>query len=231
MNIVFLGDSVTQGCFEILKNPSGEWELIIEPEYSYVALIDGKLREKFPDKDINVINAGISGDSTNDALNRLDRDVISGNPDIAVVCLGLNNSGRKNIPEFCSHLTEIFGRLKAAGSEVIFMSPNMLNSYLADGTPDFLINMAKDCAEIQTGGEMDRLMESGMETARSCGATVCDVYSEWKKLDRYGVDTTALLCNHINHPKREMHNLFADMLMPILEEKLKKSCKGTDCND
>lgn len=39
---------------------------------------------------INIINAGIGGDSANVDAERLKRDVISRTPDLAVVCFGLN---------------------------------------------------------------------------------------------------------------------------------------------
>lgn len=220
MNIVFLGDSVTQGCFEIIKNPAGEWELVIEPEFSYVALIAEKIKKEYPEKDITVINAGISGDSTAEALSRLERDVISHNPAVTAVCLGLNNSGRRNIPEFTSELSEIFKRLAGAGSEIIFMTPNMLNCYVDKDTPDYLVSMAEDCASVQNGGEMDRVIAAAVKTACGHNAQVCDVYAIWKKLAYYGIDTTALLCNHINHPAREMHRLFADELFEILKKKI-----------
>lgn len=221
MNIVFLGDSVTQGCFEIEKNMAGEWELRIDPKCSYVALLEKRLTEIFSPKDIKVFNSGISGDSTKEALDRLERDVLEKRPDITVVCLALNNSGRKNIPEYVSQLSEIFDRIRSTGSSLVFLTPNMLNTYVAERTPDFLLKMAEDCADIQNNGEMDKLIDAGKETARNFGAEICDAYSEWKKLERYGVDTTALLCNHINHPKREMHSLFADMLSGILETEIR----------
>ena len=48
--------------------------------------------------------------------------------------------------------------------------------------------------------------------AAARGIPVCDCYAEWKRMAAEGQDTTAMLCNHINHPTREMHKLFADML-------------------
>ena len=47
------------------------------------------------------------------------------------------------------------------------------------------------------------------------GITVCDVYSKWKKLAET-TDTTLLLANRINHPTREMHDLFADSLFETI---------------
>ena len=45
------------------------------------------------------------------------------------------------------------------------------------------------------------------------------IFSVMDKLRAAGVDTTALLSNHINHPTREMHDLFAiSLLETIFEE-------------
>ena len=38
---------------------------------------------------------------------------------------------------------------------------------------------------------------------------MCDCYADWKRMDAVGIDTTALLSNHINHPTRALHWLFA----------------------
>ena len=44
---------------------------------------------------------------------------------------------------------------------------------------------------------------------------VCDVYSKWKEMAKTK-DTTLLLANRINHPTREMHQLFADSLFETI---------------
>lgn len=54
----------------------------------------------------------------------------------------------------------------------------MLNTYLDKETPDFLVEMAENCAVIQNKGEMDRLIRAGKETALQYGAVVCDAYSQ-----------------------------------------------------
>ena len=58
-------------------------------------------------------------------------------------------------------------------------------------------------------------MKAACDTARSMEIKVCDCYSEWKNMSRTQ-DTTMLLANYINHPRREMHELFAEMLFQTL---------------
>lgn len=226
MNIVFLGDSVTQGCFEIVKNEAGEWGDRIEPGNSYVELVGRKLKAAFPEEQINIINSGIAGHNAGDALERLEKDVLSYKPFLTCICFGLNDCGRKNIPEFTERITEIMERTASTGSRLVYMTPNMLNTYVAEDTPGYLIGFAEYCAENQNGGEMDNLMQAARDAAARCGARLCDAYARWKEAEKNGEDTTALLCNHINHPSREMHGLFADMLFEIISEEIRNAKDG-----
>jgi len=70
-------------------------------------------------------------------------------------------------------------------------------------------------------GTVDKYINAACETARKHSITVCDCYSLWKDMYENGVDITALLSNHINHPTREMHELFAEELFKIIF----KDCK------
>lgn len=76
--IIAIGDSITddlQGWFEILKNV---------------------LDIAVPDAEFTFLNAGISYNTSSDALRRLDRDVLSKNPDWVFVALGTFDSMRLN---------------------------------------------------------------------------------------------------------------------------------------
>ena len=99
--------------------------------------------------------------------------------------------------------------------DVIFMTPNMLNTYVADDTSENLRNYAAKTADFQNNGKMDEFMSSAVALAERMGVTVCDCYSKWKELSKTE-DTTLLLANRINHPISEMHKLFADSLYEII---------------
>lgn len=64
---------------------------------------------------------------------------------------------------------------------------------------------------------MDLYMESAKTAAKAHGVRVCDCYAYWKKLSETQ-DATLLLANRINHPKAEMHEVFAEMLFDIIME-------------
>lgn len=215
MRIAFLGDSVTEGCFELLPYHDS-FSTVKEPQNGYVSLLGDRLRAAYPDRDIEIVNAGIEGNSSTEAFARLKTDVLSKQPDISVVCLGLNDVWMRNPANYTVNLEQIFSGLKNIGSRIIFMTPNMLNTYVHPNVLPCLLNTAKDLADCQNGGVMDEHMQRAAELSKDFDAELCDAYGIWKRMASYGIDTTALLCNYLNHPTREMHRLFADLLFEQL---------------
>ncbi|MDY2841860.1 MAG: hypothetical protein SOT08_04235 [Candidatus Borkfalkiaceae bacterium] len=66
-------------------------------------------------------------------------------------------------------------------------------------------DLAKFFAGIQNSGITDLYYNAAKDTALKHGVKFCDIYSSWKKMAISGVDTTDLLANYYNHPKREFH--------------------------
>ena len=58
-------------------------------------------------------------------------------------------------------------------------------------------------------------MDEAKKLALKMGVKVCDCYGKWKLMSETQ-DTTKLLANGINHPTKEMHKLFADMLFETI---------------
>lgn len=95
------------------------------------------------------------------------------------------------------------------------MTPNMMNTYVAEDTPEKFLDYAAVTADWMNSGKMDRYMASAKNLAEKMGVKVCDCYGAWKRLSE-SQDTTALLSNGINHPNEDMHELFADMLFDVI---------------
>ena len=205
INIVVFGDSVTHGAFDF-----GE----VDFENCYVRKLAKKLNQKSSYIPVNVINAGIGGLTAVRSISRLDGQVLAHNPDLVIVCFGLNDVNLE-LDVYIGALREIFKKIKEYGADVIFMTPNMLNTYVNDKVPKEYVEYGNTLAEYQNNGRMDGYMKSAVDLAKEMGVIVCDVYSEWKKLSKEQ-DTTLLLANGLNHPIKEMHDLFADMLFEII---------------
>lgn len=219
VTIAFLGDSITQGCFELCKGYNSDFDGINDYEAVYHSQLKKMLNRVFPEAPINIVNAGIGGNSASQGCDRMERDVFSYSPDLVVVCFGLNDAcgGVEKLDTYISSLQEIFRKLKEKGIEVIFMTPNMMNTYLSPLTvPEDIIETAKFTSEIQNSGVMDTYMNAARKLCNRENILVCDCYRKWKLMFEAGVNTTKLLSNHINHPTREMHALFAVSLFETI---------------
>lgn len=220
--IAFFGDSVTHGAFELFQKNEKELGNVFDEESAYPSRVKRLLSTFFPGVPINMICAGVAGDSATGALKRLERDVLSYSPNLTVVCFGLNDScfGEGNLGNYLDALKGIFEALILKRSEVIFMTPNMMSTYVSDRVdPPGLKENAKIAMTAQNNGVLELFLEAAKALCEEYGVAVCDCYSEWKLLYEQGVDITELLANRINHPSRDMHGLFAGMLVHTMFEK------------
>lgn len=215
VNIVIFGDSVSHGAFN--------------GYIDYEAVYWNRLRKKLNNfrtyVPVNMICAAIGGTTAQLSLGRLDSQVLCHRPDLVIVCFGLNDVNGP-LEDYISALQQIFQKCLQAGCDVIFMTPNMLNTYVAGVALEKHREYAEITARIQNEGRMDQYMQAATELAESMGVTVCDCYAKWKKLAETQ-DTTQLLANGVNHPIPEMHELFAESLYEIIigkEASNKETC-------
>ncbi|MFN3651436.1 MAG: SGNH/GDSL hydrolase family protein [Armatimonadota bacterium] len=119
--IVTLGDSITQGG----ARPGG-----------YVWLIDHYLQVLYPQRKIEIVNAGISGHKSNDMLARFQKDVLDRKPDVVTISVGINDVwhgftpehpagyGPRRIPlaDYERNVEEMIRRAKDAGAKVVLFT-------------------------------------------------------------------------------------------------------------
>ena len=219
VTIAFLGDSVTQGCFEIYTKNDGKIETVFDKNSAYHKYFAEIFAVLCPNVPINIINAGVSGASATFGLENLEEFVLRRNPDLTVVCFGLNDStrGEEKLNLYINSLSEIFDRLRECGSEIIFMTPNMMCTEISRHITDEII---KSCAErireYQVNGSLDLYVEAAKELCEKKGIVVSDCYKKWKRMSECGLDVTELLANKINHPTRRMNWLFAYSLVETI---------------
>ena len=219
VTIAFLGDSVTQGCFEVYKTGPDTLQTVFDPTNSYPVRLREKLALLYPQVQINIINSGISGDNAPGGLERLERDILRYHPDLVIVSYGLNDSinGFDGIPAYNAALEGIFRGIRQSGAECIFMTENMMNTHTSCHLQNqMLIRLSQEFAEIENGGILEAYFDAAKICASQHGIQVCDCYSKWKYLAKAGVDTTELLANKLNHPCREIIDLFAVSLLEII---------------
>jgi lysophospholipase L1-like esterase len=88
LRIICLGDSLTFG-------------YKIKEKYAWPSILGNRMRSIEDRRDIEVLNAGITGHTSAQVIERLDRDVIAHRPDLAIVWVGMNDGwlGRRPDPQ------------------------------------------------------------------------------------------------------------------------------------
>ena len=95
------------------------------------------IREEFQKEhlDVNVINAGVPGDTTARAKERFAKDVLAHDPDLVIIQLGTNDAAvdvwkkppatesRVPIKDYEQNLHEFISKLKALKAKIILVTP------------------------------------------------------------------------------------------------------------
>jgi lysophospholipase L1-like esterase len=113
--VIFFGDSISAG--GVGKD-------------GYITKIDSIVKVK--GRDYELVGAGISGNRVEDLYRRLDKDVLSKNPDAVVIWIGVNDvwHGKfvtdSNKMMFSWHYSQILNQLKARGIKVFMCTPGVV---------------------------------------------------------------------------------------------------------
>lgn len=204
--IVALGDSVTQGVME---------HRLLDAEGIYHRQLQQKLEAFFPTTTFSTINAGVSGGSAPQAVERLERDAIRHQPDLVLVAFGLNDSlgSEAGRPAFEDALRTIAIRIKhETEAAVIFLTPPFMAR-----SRNFRIHadhtaVADRIIQAQTSGDLAAYAQSVRQIAKETDAALADIQAEWVRLADSGLDTDIWLINGLNHPDRRGHTLAAELL-------------------
>ena len=126
VTIVAYGDSITAG-FAVRRGFPSFWKEMLD--------------EKYPEAGLEMINSGISGDTTLDGLSRLDWAALSYEPDLVTINFGINDCVLGlGLEEFEMNLVEMVRRIRAlAASKELYVynwSEYMPDSVLEDFTKE-----------------------------------------------------------------------------------------------
>ena len=211
VTIAFLGDSITQGCFECFFDEKGV-QTIFDTKSSYPTRVKEILNLLYPSAQINIINSGISGDGAINGNKRFERDIAPYNPDLVVVSFGLNDAcgGKDAVNQYTEAVKSIFEKVKALNAECIFVFQNMMNTKVSYSLTDPREKeLAQYFSEIQNRGDVAYFCEQAKAVSGEFGVAFCEMYPIWETMMKNGIDTTELLANKYNHPIREFHYYIA----------------------
>ena len=181
--IVCFGDSITAG-YAVRRGFPSFW---LE-----------SLRQKFPDSKIEMINSGISGDTSQDGLSRLDWAVLSYEPDLVTINFGINDCVLGlSLEEYEMNLVEMVRRIRAGpDSEILLLSSQPLESPPYDQRVlDYYQTVERVAKEMNVG--------------------FVDVYGAWMKRVRVGMPLDSLILPGLDHPNEAGYRIIAEELMSL----------------
>lgn len=86
--ILFQGDSITDGN----RVKTNVWDLNHQMGHGYASIINSTLGARYPEKGLEFINRGISGNRIADLYGRWKEDVLNFRPDVLSILIGINDS-------------------------------------------------------------------------------------------------------------------------------------------
>lgn len=199
VRVIALGDSITRGA-----RPG------VRPSETFAARVQAALRAG--GVYAHVHNVGIGGERTDQALLRLERDVISQRPHLVAVMYGTNDAwvdegqSGSRLPEvqYEANLRELVRRLRAAGSRVVLMTP-----------PRFAEQHRRNGAGEEPNLRLARYAERCRRVARDTGAVLVDHFGGWAAAQAGGQALQAWTTDGC-HPNAAGHAEMAARLAPVL---------------
>lgn len=182
VKIVGFGDSITG----VYYHTGGRraW-----PEMLGVAL-----QRVYPQAQIEIINAGVSGGNTTTGLARMDQDVLSHRPDLVVIMFGMNDVVA-NAPEvYESNLRTMVRNSREAKAEVVLCTPN----YVAEDNGSRDLTRLRACAAI--------VRRVGQDLA----VPVTDCFQAYEAIRQANPREFTVLMSDAIHPNMRGHKLFAE---------------------
>lgn len=198
--IVVLGDSITKGV------RSG-----VSPEQTYGEVLRRRLLEK--GMDYEVINRGIGGERTDQAVQRLARDVLAVEPQLVTVMYGTNDSyvdkgrteSRISADEFEQHLRTIVGELRRSGIRVVLMTEPAWGA-------SAVLNGAGEHPNVRLASYMERTRKVAAET----GVPLVDHFRIWSEAAAGGVEIGGWTTDQC-HPNGAGHEKLAEGILGVVK--------------
>jgi lysophospholipase L1-like esterase len=181
--IVAFGDSITAG-FAVRRGFPSFWREM--------------LQQKYPEARLEFINSGISGDTTEDGLARLDWAVLSYEPDLVTINFGINDCVLGlGLDEFEMNFVEMVRRIRAGpDSEILLLSSQPLETPPYDKLVlDYYQTIERVASEMDVG--------------------FVDVYEAWMERVRSGTPLGSMIISGLDHPNEAGYRIIAEELMKL----------------
>jgi lysophospholipase L1-like esterase len=114
------------------------------PDASYPNRLAAELRQRFPGRDITVLNRGINGEETDNMMARFAADVFAAHPQLILWQVGTNSVLRdRPLDRHAALLYQGIDQLKASDADVVLIDPQYSPAVIAKSeTPEMVAQIA-----------------------------------------------------------------------------------------
>ena len=188
--VVFLGDSITA-------------------QRLYTKYIEDYFTASRPEMNVTFVNAGVGGDRSSAALNRMEKDVIAAKPTVVTICFGMNDAAyrrtvdMKELQTFKDGLSNLISHIRArTDARVVLLTTTCVDETRNSRLKGYNITLSRFVAETK-------------KIAQKEGVTVIDLFHPLRAALAMGqrVDHTFTLIPDAVHPNEAGHRIMADTIL------------------
>lgn len=211
LTLVFMGDSITEGQY-------------VDPSLRWTELVMARIRRDFAAAgaaEFELVNKGISGETTRQGLERFPRDVQAFRPAVMTLQFGLNDCNcwdtdeglpRVSAVAYRANLLEMIERGRRFGAREIVLSTNHVTL------------RRRKLASGQTLEERRvRYNEIVREVARTTNVTLCDVETTFNEFDDATLARMLLPEPDVLHLSQAGHVVYADCVYPYVDAAIRRT--------
>lgn len=203
LRIVTLGDSITKGV-----RPG------VKAEETFAHLLADELGKR--GKAVEVINVGIGGERTDQALLRLEKAVLALQPRLVTVMYGTNDSyvdvgkseSRLSLATYRASLVSLLAKLRERGIEPVLMTE-----------PRWAEDAARNGVGENPNVRLEPYVAAGRQVAAELGVPLVDHYAHWSRASRAGTNLREWTTDGC-HPNPRGHRELVATLLPVVARAL-----------
>ncbi len=169
---------------------------------AYTDMLGIALQRSYPNAKIKMINAGISGHTTVNALQRIQKDVLAHKPHLVTIKFGMNDVTRVPLDQFRKNTNRIIDLCEGVGAEVVMCATNAVLE--TPGRPS--AKLIKYCDVVR-------------EIAKERKLPLADVYAAYDKVRQANLEEFHLLMSDEIHPNMDGHELIATTIAESISGK------------
>ncbi len=160
---------------------------------AYTDMLGHALKQAHRRANVTMVNAGISGHTTVNALARIETDVLAHKPTLVTVMFGLNDMTRVPLETYRENLVTIIRRCRAVGAELVLCTPNNVIDTSSRPTEKLL----EYCQVVR-------------QVARDQDVALWDCYNAFEQLRTRDAFAWRMLMSDEIHPNMDGHKRIAE---------------------